>query len=48
MVEEKRSFIESQMKESMYNWDHHVRPSIVGKHDEAGNWVLPSTSELTR
>ena len=47
VVEEKRSFIESQMKESMYNWDHHVRPSIVGKYDEAGNWVLPSTSELT-
>ncbi len=47
VVEEKRSFIESQMKEHMYNWDHHTRPSIVGKYDEAGEWVLPSTSELT-
>ncbi|MFB9067075.1 indolepyruvate ferredoxin oxidoreductase family protein [Pseudofulvimonas gallinarii] len=47
VVEEKRSFIESQMKEAMYNWDHERRPSIVGKYDEAGNWILPSTSELT-
>ena len=47
VVEEKRSFIESQLKEHMYNWDHHIRPSIVGKYDEAGEWVLPSTNELT-
>ncbi|HEX3123613.1 MAG TPA: indolepyruvate ferredoxin oxidoreductase family protein [Rhodanobacteraceae bacterium] len=52
VVEEKRSFIESQMKEHMYNWpesEHgrHTRPSIVGKYDEAGNWILPSTGELT-
>ncbi len=47
VVEEKRSFIESQMKEHMYNWDHHTRPSIVGKYDEADNWILPSTNELT-
>ncbi|HPG94033.1 MAG TPA: indolepyruvate ferredoxin oxidoreductase family protein, partial [Dokdonella sp.] len=45
VVEEKRSFIESQMKEYMYNWP--TRPSVVGKYDEAGNWVLPSTNELT-
>jgi indolepyruvate ferredoxin oxidoreductase len=47
VVEEKRSFIEAQMKEHMYNWDHHVRPSIVGKYDEEDNWILPSTNELT-
>ena len=45
VVEEKRSFIESQMKEYMYNWP--TRPSVVGKYDEDGNWVLPSTGELT-
>ncbi|MBS0589579.1 MAG: indolepyruvate ferredoxin oxidoreductase family protein [Proteobacteria bacterium] len=45
VVEEKRSFLESQMKEYMYNWP--TRPSVVGKHDEEGNWILPSTSELT-
>ncbi|MCE3001407.1 MAG: indolepyruvate ferredoxin oxidoreductase family protein [Xanthomonadaceae bacterium] len=47
VVEEKRSFIESQMKEHMYNWDQARRPSIVGKFDEEGNWILPSTHELT-
>jgi len=45
VAEEKRSFIESQMKEYMYNWP--TRPSVVGKYDEQGNWILPSTSELT-
>ncbi|HEX6834830.1 MAG TPA: indolepyruvate ferredoxin oxidoreductase family protein [Rudaea sp.] len=47
VVEEKRAFIESQMKESMYNWDQATRPSIVGKYDEGGEWILPSTNELT-
>jgi indolepyruvate ferredoxin oxidoreductase len=52
VVEEKRSFIESQMKEHMYNWadskrGDHTRPSIVGKYDESGDWILPSTNELT-
>ncbi len=47
VVEEKRSFIESQMKESMYNWDQATRPSIVGKYDESDEWILPSTNELT-
>ncbi|HEY0179400.1 MAG TPA: indolepyruvate ferredoxin oxidoreductase family protein [Dokdonella sp.] len=45
VVEEKRSFIESQMKEYMYNWP--TRPSVVGKYDEDGRWILPSTAELT-
>ena len=30
----------------MYNWTGE-RPSIVGKYDEAGEWILPSTGELT-
>ena len=46
VVEEKRAFIERQMKEYMYNWTG-TRPSIVGKYDEAGEWILPSTGELT-
>jgi len=45
VVEEKRSFLESQIKEQMYNWP--TRPSVVGKYDEAGEWILPSTNELT-
>ena len=47
VVEEKRSFIESQIKEQMYNWDRATRPSVVGKYDESGEWILPSTNELT-
>jgi indolepyruvate ferredoxin oxidoreductase len=45
VVEEKHAFLESQMKEAMYNWG--ARPSIVGKYDESGEWILPSTGELT-
>jgi len=45
VVEEKRAFIESQIKQYMFNWEH--RPSVVGKYDESGEWILPSTSELT-
>src|SRR3546814_8739938 len=51
VVEEKHGFIEGQMKELLYNFDFGLdggrRPSIVGKHDEAGEWILPSTGELT-
>lgn len=49
VVEEKRAFIERQMKEYFYNWPEAWggRPSIIGKYDEAGEWVLPSTGELT-
>ncbi|WDS38137.1 indolepyruvate ferredoxin oxidoreductase family protein [Pseudoxanthomonas sp.] len=49
VVEEKKAFIERQMKELFYNWPAHAgaRPSIVGKYDEAGEWILPSTGELT-
>jgi len=47
VVEEKRGFIERQMKEYMYNWEHGARPSIVGKYDESDEWILPSTNELT-
>ena len=49
VVEEKKAFIERQMKEQFYNWPDSwgARPSIVGKYDEDGNWILPSTGELT-
>lgn len=49
VVEEKRAFIERQMKEQFFNWPASwgQRPSIVGKYDEAGEWILPSTGELT-
>ncbi|RBD26945.1 indolepyruvate ferredoxin oxidoreductase family protein [Xanthomonas oryzae pv. oryzae] len=49
VVEEKKAFIERQMKELFYNWPGSAgaRPSIVGKYDEQGAWILPSTGELT-
>ncbi|MET3146280.1 UNVERIFIED_ORG: indolepyruvate ferredoxin oxidoreductase [Xanthomonas axonopodis] len=49
VVEEKEAFIERQMKELFYNWPASAgaRPSIVGKYDEQGAWILPSTGELT-
>jgi indolepyruvate ferredoxin oxidoreductase len=47
VVEEKRSVIETQLKEQLYNWPADRRPRIVGKHDEAGEWILPSSGELS-
>ena len=49
VVEEKKAFIERQIKEQFYNWPESwgPRPSIVGKYDESGEWILPSTGELT-
>ena len=54
VVEEKRQIIEYQLKEQLYNWRDDVRPRVVGKFDERGEWVrphgdwlLPATAELT-
>jgi indolepyruvate ferredoxin oxidoreductase len=47
VVEEKRGFIEDQLKRILYNMDAWSRPSVVGKRDEAGSPLLPSEGELT-
>ena len=47
VVEEKRALIENQIKEQLYHWEAGRRPRVVGKFDEAGDWVLPSIDELT-
>ncbi|MBN43538.1 MAG: indolepyruvate ferredoxin oxidoreductase [Alphaproteobacteria bacterium] len=47
VVEEKRALIENQLKENLYNWPANVRPRILGKFDDAGNWILPSAGELS-
>jgi indolepyruvate ferredoxin oxidoreductase len=47
VVEEKRGVVEDQLKEQLYNWQAAQRPLIVGKRDERGEWLLPSTGELT-
>ncbi|HEX6999227.1 MAG TPA: indolepyruvate ferredoxin oxidoreductase family protein [Gammaproteobacteria bacterium] len=47
VVEEKRPVVENQLKEQLYNWQAKLRPLIIGKYDEHGEWILPSTGELT-
>ncbi len=54
VVEEKRQIVEYQLKEQLYNWRDDVRPRVIGKFDEKGEWVrphgdwlLPAVSELT-
>ncbi len=47
VVEEKRGFVENQLVRLLYNMDAARRPSVVGKTDEAGKILLPSTGELT-
>jgi indolepyruvate ferredoxin oxidoreductase len=45
VVEEKRQLLEYQLKEELYNWREDVRPRVVGKFDEKGEWaLLPSGS----
>jgi indolepyruvate ferredoxin oxidoreductase len=54
VVEEKRQLIEYQLKEQLYNWKDDVRPRVIGKYDEHGEWeihrsewLLPAAGELT-
>ncbi|HEX2531298.1 MAG TPA: indolepyruvate ferredoxin oxidoreductase family protein, partial [Burkholderiaceae bacterium] len=57
VVEEKRQILEYQLKEELYNWCDDVRPRVVGKFDDTGewsntqreghgHWLLPATYEL--
>ena len=51
VVEEKRQVIEYQLKEELYNWRADVRPTVLGKFDEAdgddsgGEWSQPNPSK---
>ncbi|TCS37757.1 indolepyruvate ferredoxin oxidoreductase [Paucimonas lemoignei] len=58
VVEEKRQLLEYQLKEELYNWRDDVRPRVVGKFDDSGewsnphheghgHWLLPATYELS-
>jgi indolepyruvate ferredoxin oxidoreductase len=58
VVEEKRQILEYQLKEELYNWRDDVRPRVVGKFDDTGEWsntqreghglwLLPATYELS-
>jgi indolepyruvate ferredoxin oxidoreductase len=47
VVEEKRSLIESQIKEQLYAWSAGRRPLVLGKVGERGEPLLPSSGELS-
>src|SRR5581483_11037041 len=44
VVEEKRSLIETQVKEQLY--DLPVRPRVLGKKDENEQWLFPAKGAL--
>jgi indolepyruvate ferredoxin oxidoreductase len=44
VVEEKRSLIEVQLRESLYNTA--MQPVVIGKKDERGGWLFPAKGSL--
>ncbi len=46
VVEEKRSLIETQLKEALYDLPADRRPVVGGKRDPEGRLILPSQNEL--
>ena len=46
VVEEKRDFIENQIKDALYNVAASARPRVVGTCDEAGRPLLRASGEL--
>ncbi|TAJ56318.1 indolepyruvate ferredoxin oxidoreductase family protein [Variovorax sp.] len=55
VIEEKRQIVEYQLKEHLYNWREDVRPRVIGKFDERGEWgahprgqwLLPATADFS-
>ncbi|MEE8517012.1 MAG: indolepyruvate ferredoxin oxidoreductase family protein, partial [Alphaproteobacteria bacterium] len=47
VVEEKRGFLETQIKEFLYNIPAAIRPRVVGKRDENGRPLISAAGELT-
>lgn len=47
VVEERRAFVETQLKEHAFNWSPARRPRVVGKTDETGAPLLPNGGVLT-
>ena len=44
VVEEKRSLLESQLREALYGTSH--QPQVIGKRDERGEWLFPVKGAL--
>ena len=47
VIEEKRQLLEYQLKEELYNWREDVRPRVIGKFDEKGEWAHIGRSDGT-
>ena len=47
VIEEKRQLLEYQLKEELYNWREDVRPRVIGKFDEKGEWAHIGHSDGT-
>jgi indolepyruvate ferredoxin oxidoreductase len=47
VVEEKRSFVEAQIREALYNLPADARPAVVGKTDLNGQVLMPAVMELS-
>jgi indolepyruvate ferredoxin oxidoreductase len=47
VVEEKRGFVESQLRNVLYNLPADARPAISGKSDLAGATLMPASGELS-
>ncbi len=47
VIEEKRDFVESQIRDIFYNMPPKSRPTIIGKHDEAGRQILNTVGEIS-
>jgi indolepyruvate ferredoxin oxidoreductase len=47
VVEEKRAFVEAQLKEQLYELPDSLRPRVLGKHDAHGAPLLSQTGELS-
>ncbi|PCI33845.1 MAG: pyruvate ferredoxin oxidoreductase [Alphaproteobacteria bacterium] len=47
VIEEKRSFVESQIRDIFYNLPADMRPVIIGKTDEQGQQILDPVGEIS-
>ena len=47
VVEDKTSFLESQVRHALYDLPDAERPKVVGKKDRLGNPLVPADGELT-
>ncbi len=47
VIEEKRQLLEYQLKEELYNWREDVRPRVIGKFDEKGEWARIARADGT-